>query len=162
MLSGYGWCILRSTREPYRGADPVDVEAIDTEVDTADRGLWAAFQDWLTANPSPWVQCHFHEQLNNQTGILLFCVSRNHRASPVWDMIEWIATNGTGSYGLFYVHDDEDIVDHSRSGRGIESDLDNVFRVHRIANGVVTEMDDPFFGPITPNLDPPHPYDVDD
>ena len=91
--------------------------------------------------------------------MLLFGIARNHRASPVWAMLEWIAARGPGSYGLFFAHDDEDIVDPSRHGRGIAEDYSNVFRVHRIKNGVVTELADPFFGPLTPTIHPPHPYE---
>ena len=70
-------------------------------------------------------------------------------------MLEWIAANGSGSYGLFYVHDDEDILGPKRFGRGTVN-YDNVFRVHRVMNGSVEELADPFFGPIIPNLGPPY------
>ena len=169
MLSGYGWCILRSTREPYHNTDSSEIDAIDNMVNAADRELWVSFHGWLESNPSPWVKCHFHEQLNNQTGILMFCVSRNHRSSPVWDMLKWIASNGPGSYGLFFVNDDEDSHDatdgpqrYSRFTPPVTYDFTNVFRVHRIANGEVVELEDPFFGTITPNLEPPHAYDTED
>ena len=59
---------------------------------------------------------------------------------------------GKGSYGIFYVNDDEDT---SREYFG------NVFRVHRLMSGNVEELADPFFGPIIPNLEPMHPYDRD-
>lgn len=118
------------------------IDIIDNMVDGADRELWVSFQGWLEANSSPWVTCHFHEQLNNQAGILMFCVSRNHRPSPVWDMLTWIASNGPGSYGLFFVNDDEDFHDAAegpqRSSRftpPVTYDFTNVFRVHRISNG---------------------------
>ena len=169
MFSGYGWCVLRSSREFYRSAAISDVDAIDDAVDAADRELWAAFSDWCAANPHPMFRTYFHETINFQNGILMFCISRNHRSAPVWDMLQWIATNGPGSYGLFYAQDDEDShdVDHdpkrySRFEPPVNYDFTNVFRVHRIANGTVTEMEDPFFGPISPNIDPPHPYDEDD
>jgi hypothetical protein len=83
----------------------------------------------------------------------MFCVARNHRASAVWDMLQWIATNGTGSYGLFYVHDDEDRLGNVDYGRGAE-DFSNMFRVHRLANGLVEELPDPFLSPIVPRLNP--------
>ena len=68
-------------------------------------------------------------------------------------MLKWIARNGSGSYGLLFVHDDEDLIDNHSYGRG-NVDHSNVFRVHRIANGQLSEMSDPFFGPIVPNLNP--------
>jgi hypothetical protein len=68
-------------------------------------------------------------------------------------MMTWIAENGPGSYGLFYVHDDEDLIEVKYYGRG-EQDFSNEFRVHRIANGQVTELADPFLSPIVPTLNP--------
>ncbi len=161
MLSGSGWCVLRASREVYRDATVDEVEPLDTLLDWADKVLWAEFRAWMAAHETPWLIWHLHEQHNNDRGMLMFYIARNHRASPVWAMLEWIATHGPGSYGLFYVHDDEDIVDASRHGRGITEDYDNVFRVHRIMNGAVTELADPFFGPLMPNIHPPHPYERD-
>lgn len=132
---------------------------MEAGIDRADEELWSSFRSWMQANSSPWLLWSLHEQHNNHAGLLHVALSRNHRSSPFWGMLKWIADNGPGSYGLFYVHDDEDVVDHSRHGRGIVEDYDNVFRVHRIMNGTVTEVDDPFFGPIVPSLEPIHPYD---
>ena len=44
MLVGYGWCVLRSSREPYRTSDLESLDRIDDEVDGADRELWAQFR----------------------------------------------------------------------------------------------------------------------
>jgi hypothetical protein len=98
---------------------------------------------------------------NNDPGILLFCISRNPRTSPPWDTLRWIAANGPGSSGLWFVHD-EDVADPSRRGPGIAEGFDKVFRVPRILEGSVAEWTDPFFGPIAPHIDRPHPYDRDD
>jgi hypothetical protein len=152
-MVGYGWCVLRSSREDYRGANINDVDEIDDLVDAADTELWSRFRKWMASNDESYIKWALHEQLNNRRGILMFCVSRNHRASSVWDMVQWIAEQGTGSYGLFYVHDDEDQIGNINYDRGTE-DFSNVFRVHRIANGVVTEMSDPFLSPIVPTLNP--------
>ncbi len=138
MLVGYGWCVLRSSREPYRAANIDSVDEIDDVIDAADRNLWSRFRQWMASNDECYIKWDLHEELNNHRGILMFCVSRNHRSSFVWEMIQWIAENGGGSYGLIYVHDDEDQVGNMNYGRGTE-DFSNVFRVHRIANGVVTE-----------------------
>lgn len=153
MLVGYGWCVIRSSREPYRDADIDSVDEIDDAVDAADSALWVQFRQWMESNGECFIKWDLHEQLNNHRGILIFCVSRNHRSSSVWDMIRWIAEHGSGSYGLFYVHDDEDKAGNDTYGRGID-DFSNVFRVHRIANGIVTEMSDPFLSPIVPTLNP--------
>lgn len=73
-------------------------------------------------------------------------------------MLEWIAQNGSGSYGLFYCHDDEDTMNQCRLGRQPPIDYDNVFQVHRLMNGRIIELNDPFFGSIEGNIDPVHPY----
>ena len=153
MLVGYGWCVLRSSRDPYRGATVTSVDAIDDSVDAADRQLWDDFRRWMASQEEPFIKWALHEQNNNHRGVLIYCVSRNHRSSAVWDMLKWIARNGSGSYGLLFVHDDEDLIDNHSYGRG-NVDHSNVFRVHRIANGQLSEMSDPFFGPIVPNLHP--------
>ena len=107
----------------------------------------------MTSHSECYIKWELHEHLNNHHGILMFCVSRNHRESNVWDMLQWIANHGAGSYGLFYVHDDEDQIGNTRYDRGA-NDFSNAFRVHRIANGCVTELPDPFISPIVPTLNP--------
>lgn len=88
------------------------------------------------------VQWTLTEQSNNDRGVLVFSVSRNHRTSGVWAMLDWIAVHGPGSYGLFYVHDDE--------LAGVDG---NRYRVHRLLHGVITDMDDPFFPDVVPALE---------
>jgi len=51
------------------------------------------------------------------------------------------------SYGLLYVHDDED---HSRG-----ADHENDFRVWRLARGGFGELADPFLSPYIPTVEPP-------
>jgi hypothetical protein len=153
MLSGYGWCVLRSSRDPYRGATVDSVDAVDELVEVADAALWHAFRQWMNENEDMFLKWELCEQNDNDYGILLFTVSSNHRSSSVWNMMSWIAENGPGSYGLFYTHDDEDQIGHHSYGRG-QHDFRNEFRVHRIANGQVTEFADPFLSPIVPTLSP--------
>jgi len=157
-MFGFGWCHLRSSRQPLRSATLDSVRQIDDEIDRCDELLWLKFREWMTDNSSPFLQWQLHEQLNNETGMLHFCVSRNHRASTVWAMLDWIAQNGVGSYGLFYCNDDEDVMDRNAYNRNPPMDYTNQFRVHRILNGSVTELDDPFFGLIDGGIDPVHPY----
>jgi hypothetical protein len=158
MIFAAGWCVLRTSREAYRTASVQDVRAEDRAIDAADARLWADFRLWMAENPSPWLLWTLYEHHNNHNGFLQVYLSRNHRASPFWDMLEWVAAHGPGSYGLFHVHDDED-AKGPPYGRPIPDDYDHVFRVHRILNGRVDELADPFFGPIVPNLAPVHPYD---
>lgn len=157
-MLGFGWCHLRSSREPLRLATLADIDTVDKQIDCADRLLWSAFRTWMATHEESFIQWQLNERLNNDCGLLTFVVSRNHRASNVWAMLDWIATNGVGSYGLLYCHDDEDAVERSGYGRKIPMDYDNVFRVHRLLNGCVTELCDPFFGLIEGNIDPIHPY----
>jgi hypothetical protein len=74
-------------------------------------------------------------------------------------MLDWIVTNAPGSYGLFYCHDDEDTMVRNAYGRVPLMDYDNVFRVHRIKNGRIDELADPFFGLIDGDVGPIHPYE---
>ena len=68
---------------------------------------------------------------------------RNHRYQPVIELFEQIGRILPDSYGLLYVHDDE------QKGR------DNEFRVWRLALGLVTEHDDPFLSPYFPTVELP-------
>ncbi|WP_457425696.1 Imm7 family immunity protein [Roseateles sp. P5_E7] len=150
MILGVGWCVLRSSRIAYAQTSAEDAHLMDEAIAEADARLWVSFREWMATNSSPLLLWTLHEQHNNHKGMLQVYLSRNHRGSPFWDMLVWIAEHGPGSYGLFYVNDDEE---SESSG--------NVFRVHRIMSGRVDEMPDPFFGPIVPNLESEHPYDRD-
>jgi hypothetical protein len=160
MIFAAGWCVLRTSRSAYATTATADARTLDAAIDAADEELWAAFRRWMAANASPWLLWTLHEHHNNHKGLLQVYLSRNHRSSPLWAMLGWIAEHGPGSYGLFYVHDDEDAAG-LRYGRDIPEDYNNVFRVHRVMNGRVDELADPFFGPIVPSLEPVHPYDRD-
>lgn len=159
-LFGAGWCVLRSSRDAWASATVDEVVALNEVHRLQDEQLWQQFRLWMEEHKSPWILWQLYEHHNNHDGFLHFYISRNHRSSPVWEMLQWIADNGKDSYGLFYVHDDEDVVQElHRYSRGTTENYDNVFRVHRILKGVVTELPDPFFGPIVPNIDAVHPYD---
>jgi hypothetical protein len=150
MLRGYGWCLLRARRPDRIEALEPDPDRGDLLADEADQRLWAAFRVWMDENESGWIQWHLTEYFNNDHGVLTFHISRNHTATEVWEMLSWIAEHGPGSYGLFFVHDDEDDGVYRRS-TGV--DRSNVFRVHRLLHGVLTEMDDPFLGQVYPRLE---------
>ncbi len=156
MLNATGWIIVRTSRERY--ADPeltLDqmVDVLDDAVRIKDEALWQQLRVWLDENADPGLKWQFAEQLNNMSGLLQFAASRNHRASCIWDMMRWIAVNGSGSYGVVYVHDDEDTKGNSHYRRG-DNDFSNCFRVWRILNGKVEELDDPFLSPIVPLINP--------
>lgn len=58
-----------------------------------------------------------------------------------------MASDLPDSYGLLYVHDDED------NKRG--SDYSNEFRVWRLARGACEETTDPFLSPYFPTVEVP-------
>lgn len=154
MLSAFGWVVVRTSRDCYVDQTSLeDLDALDEQTEVEDRGLWASLRIWLDAEADPWFKWQLFEDLNNDKGILQFCTSRNHRASTLWPLMEWVAENGVGSYGLIYVHDDEDIPSVKHYGRG-EEDFSNEFRVWRILGGKVEELDDPFLSPLVPRINP--------
>lgn len=158
-MLGFGWCHLRSNRAILANATLGNIGQIESEIDEADKRLWENFRVWMLGNVDPFTQWTLSENLNNHHGLLTYCLSRNHRSSSVWEMLQWIAKNGSGSYGLFYCHDDEDTMDRNSFNRQPPMDYDNVFRVYRLLNGNITELDDPFFGLIDGGINPIHPYD---
>jgi hypothetical protein len=70
------------------------------------------------------------------------------------DVLRWLAATGPGSYGLVYVHDDEDVGDAGRLRGRDGTDRSNEFRVWRLLGGTVEELADPFLSPIVPRIDP--------
>lgn len=158
-MLGFGWCHLQTSRELLRNATLEEVNAIDTQIDRADCEMFAAFRVWMGQQNDPFLVWTLLEQHNNHCGLLTYTLSRNHRSSMVWDMLEWIVANATGSYGLFYCYDDEDTMIRNAYGRIPAMDYDNVFRVHRIKNGRLEELADPFFGLVEGDIGPIHPYE---
>ncbi len=71
----------------------------------------------------------------------------NHRQQAVIDLFKWASENARGSYGLLYIHDDEDFK------RG--NDYTNHFRVWKMALGQIQELDDPFLSPYMPTVEVP-------
>lgn len=141
MLLGLGWAVIQAPRSKLAGARYAEVDALDAELAIADRALWTACRFWLEKCGDPWLKWQFSEQLNNHSGLLQFHTSRNHRMSEFWSLAEFIALQSTGSFGVLYVHDDED--EGQRTGR----DNSLSFRVWRILDGDLTEHDDQMFSP---------------
>ncbi|MCA9562508.1 MAG: hypothetical protein KC561_03420 [Myxococcales bacterium] len=152
MMNGYGWLLLRARPPEEARALESDPDRRDDRARQENLRLWADFRAWMEANAEPMLRWELTEANNNDHGVLTFSVSRNHRASAVWEMLDWIAACGPGSYGLFYVHDDEDAASNDSYGRAA-TDHSNVFRVHRLLRGTLTELDDPFFGPVWPETE---------
>ena len=152
MFQAMGWVVVRVSRDAYIGARNDQLDYIDDDLDAQDSKLWARLLAWLEDNSDAGLlRWQFVEHLNNAQGVLQIFASRNHRASSIWPLMDWIAENGTGSYGLIYVWDDED----NGYGREVRTvDHSNEFRVWRILNGKVEEFADPFLSPIVPVINP--------
>jgi hypothetical protein len=157
-MLGFGWCHLQTSQEPLRNASVHDACKIEDAIRQADLAMFGAFREWMKAQDDSFLVWSLLEAHNNHHGLLTYSLSRNHRTSVVWSMLDWIVENAPGSYGLFYCHDDEDVMDRNAYDRNPPMDYDNVYRVHRIENGKLEELADPFFGLIEGDLKPVHPY----
>jgi hypothetical protein len=149
MLFAYGWAVVRSSQERYCEAGASErIDEIDDEVDRADEVLFDALEAFLARFSPPDLDWHFRRTMNNARGTLLFSSSRNHRGEPsAIDVLQWLAREGPGSYGLVYLHDDED-------DKRTRVDHRNEFRVWRLLRGGIDELSDPFLSPIVPNINP--------
>ncbi|BBO36121.1 Imm7 family immunity protein [Lacipirellula parvula] len=164
MLFAVGWAVVRSSREPFAtlNFDSMGAEewsqafnVIDDACDRADLELFDRFEAFMAECDDGMLSWSFQRALNNVRGVLTFASSRNHRGKSPTSLriMEWLAVNGTGSYGLLYLHDDEDDGVSKRYGRG-GVDRTNEFRVWRLASGQLMEFDDPFLSPIVPLINP--------
>ncbi|MCB9580167.1 MAG: hypothetical protein H6717_24275 [Polyangiaceae bacterium] len=140
MLFASGWAVVLSSRESYRGVAPDYVDAIDDYVNCADQELYARLEEFLAQHAPPDLLWTFRSHMNSARGILLMSSSRNHRCEPptIVTVLSWLAQHAPASYGLVYLHDDED------TGVRTGTDNSNVFRVWRLLAGHVEELADPF------------------
>ncbi|MDZ4869756.1 MAG: Imm7 family immunity protein [Alphaproteobacteria bacterium] len=141
MLLGFGWAVIRASQSRLVGSGLDELDAIDNELALADRSLRVACRAWLDKCGDPWLIWQLSDQLNSHSGLLQFHTSRNHRTSAFWDLAEFVAQQSKGSFGVLYVHDDEDL--GTRTGQ----DYSLSFRVWRILDGALTEHNDPLFSP---------------
>ena len=86
-------------------------------------------------------------QINYSNGEALVTAAKftNHFSEDIKDIIEFfkqIALLSPGSYGLLYLHDDED-----RDG------FDNSFQVYVLAKGNFMLREDPFLSPYFPTVE---------
>ena len=167
MLFAVGWAVVRCSREPYRQVleehgegSPELLEAlerVDDEVQAQEVELLARLKSFLVKERLG-LDWHIGQRMYHSCGVLTFTSSSNHRGQtpgPV-DLLRWLAEQGPGSYGLVYLHDDEDVGDAGRARGRDGTDCSNEFRVWRLLAGKVEELDDPFLSPIIPRLDPNH------
>lgn len=165
MLFAVGWAVVRSSREPFAtlNFDSMGAEewseafnVIDDACDRADLELFDRFEAFMAECDDGFLSWSFQRTLNNVRGVLTFSSSRNHRGKSPTSLriMEWLSANATGSYGILYLHDDEDADDCSKEYRRDGVDRTNEFRVWRLASGQVKEFDDPFLSPIVPLINP--------
>lgn len=75
---------------------------------------------------------------------LEFSMFSNHMAQDAKDLLElfyYIGEVAIGSYGLLYLHNDEDVIKH------------NAFKVYRLCKGKVIEYDDKLLSPCIPTIE---------
>lgn len=164
MLFAIGWAIVRASRGDYSripseassAARAALLETLDDETRQADLIVFDRLEDFLRGFAAPDLSYGFNRQLNNVYGVLQLCSSRNHRGqSPsAVEVLRWLAANAAGSYGLVYLHDDEDQVERGGERGRDGTDRTGEFRVWRLRNGCLDELDDPFLSPIFPLTDP--------
>ena len=86
-----------------------------------------------------WVLDEQVGQLINRNGMQCFTlnVQHNHAGTPFYplEIFTWAAKNSTGSYGMLYVHDNED------------EKFENEFQVFVLKRGQLTKVKDPFLSP---------------
>lgn len=131
MFEYHGWATLRET---YLNKDNFDekidlmINLIKAKIDElgADNGLL----DLRTVNGE--YQLHLSGLLNH----------KSQRADDLLGLYEFIAKSAMGSYGILYVHDDE-------NGEGQE----NEFQVFVMARGNITKNKDVFLSPFIPTVE---------
>jgi hypothetical protein len=148
MMLAFGSFVVRAKRYGYNPElPPSELEKLDEKFDQADEVLWSELETWLRNCGEHWLKWQFERRNNNHTGLLQLNTSRNHRSSQVWELLEYLSKSSTGTYGILYVNDDEDIEGLTCYGRG-KANYQNVFRVWSLKNGELIEHSDPFLSPI--------------
>ncbi|MDJ0746015.1 MAG: Imm7 family immunity protein [Xenococcaceae cyanobacterium MO_167.B27] len=138
MFEAFGWVIVSTSLEIFTEDTPLEkLDELDDQVNRENNQLWKNLRQWLATHENIWFKWQFYENLNNIQGVLQFSYARNHKSLLVWELLTWIAQNGTSSYGIVYFHDDE-------------SNYSNEYKVLRIVRGKVEEFNDPFLSPIIP------------
>ena len=153
MLLAHGWAVIQSSREKYHHLGSNDWETLDEESGKQDHELWGRFREWMKEHDDSFIVWELTEHLNNHHGLLHFSISRNHRSSVLWDLLKWLASSSVSTYGIVYVHDDEDQKSNKNYGRGLV-DHSNNYRIWRVLKGEVEELEDSYLSPIVPRILP--------
>ncbi len=126
MVEVHGWITLRET---YKVVDDEDME-----------GILERIRKVIDESEYPSLQI----QVNNGEYFIEFSRYTNHLSGDVTGLLSIFETVGRiaeGSYGLLYMHNDED------SGHY------NEFVVYRLARGRVTAFQDSFLSPLIPTVE---------
>ncbi len=126
MVEVHGWITLRET---YKVVDDDNIDA-----------LIKLINDEIEKIEYPQIQI----KVNNGNYYIEFSVYTNHMSSDIKDLIALFETVGKiaeGSYGLLYIHNDEDRNNH------------NSFIVYRLARGKVQTLQDAMLSPVVPVLE---------
>lgn len=131
MIEYHGWAVIRESYDE-QGESPEKLKEIIRSIEDRIREHDATneFYDLRYLNGS------FHLSIQ---------AAHNHRSDTAIRFFEWIAEIAGGSYGLLYIHDDEDIA------RGNE----NRFMVWRMKKGQVDEVNDFLLSPYFPTVEDP-------
>jgi hypothetical protein len=124
----HGWVVLR-----YHSHD--SNEKLQNEA-------FAKFLDYIEVIDSENTTC-----VKRRNGIDSFLISgvHNHKVSYVLDIFIWISKHLPGSYGLLYIHDDEDF--------DREYDNSNKFIVWRLIKGRLLLEEDHYLSPYIPTVE---------
>lgn len=152
MFAAHGWIIVRSSRDELRAAATAnlfdELDDVDERIEAADQVLFDQLEAHLESVYFASLDYSFTRQLNHQNGILRYSSASNHRGDPpaAIGIMEWIGDRGPDSYGVVFVHDDEDVGETRRCGRSGE-DYSGEFRVWVLKGGVICERDDTHLSP---------------
>jgi hypothetical protein len=134
MFEFHGWATLR-------------VDSVDEYGDEDEKALQAFLSELHQRIETMLIDGAIHVEIRNGLHTLTIFGHNNHRQESVIDLFRWVAMNSRGSYGLLFIHDDED---YKRGG-----DYTNQFRVWKLALGELEELDDPFLSPYIPTVELP-------
>jgi hypothetical protein len=135
MFEFHGWAVVRPV-DP----DSADFHQIGGRNDQAIKRVRAAINEAHD-------ECSEFEVRRTSNNLIVLSAHglRNHRHEPVIRLFRWLAEAMPDSYGLLYVHDDED------------AEYANAFRVWRLALGKFSDHSEPFLSPYIPNVERPYP-----
>ncbi|CAN7742779.1 Imm7 family immunity protein [Paenibacillus sp. LjRoot56] len=121
MFEFHGWIVLR-----YHTHDTSEV--LQDEA-------YSKFMNYLKV-----VDTEGLSNIKRRNGLDSWVISglHNHFSSYVLGIYEWVSENLPGSYGLLYIHDDEDVEDY------------NKFIVWKLTRGIISRETDSLLSPYIP------------